>query len=645
MNNIAVCLSSDNNYVQHLGAAISSVLKNKNKDEFINVYIIDGGIEAENIEKLKSFEQKYDCNIYFVKPVAEKLKNCITFRGDYISVAAYYRLFIPEIISKEDRVIYLDCDTIVRKSLFEFYNMDFKNNLILGVEDVGANGGAKRLNIDKYINSGVLLINAKQMREENTVQKIFDWIDKNKDKIECHDQDVVNTSCAGRIGYVEKIYNTQVGKNNHSEFAKIKDPVILHFISPKKPWTFWKPLDYTKWGEEYFNTLKGTPWEDFIFKYRTRALLYFPLRCFYPTGFFKNFLRGIFSVRNTSDYEQKIITILFIPIKIKRKRGAVKGVNIMQNKIFSIEPVCAGHHIKITIFGIKIKVKPLNMGLQSFISRIVAREVYSAMEVKELHKKTFAKFLDFNVNKNIAIWGCGPTIKHYNKELDTINIALNKALFLDDVNFAYSFAQDAGILRTCPGYIDKIKAKKDVIKFIGSFLHPQHGLNMPTIKEAEKYNIFRYFSAARMWLPAMDFSWELFSDITCHPLADFSSISFAALHFALFTHPDKIYLIGLDTNMGGVNVFDCDNPAFNCKKGENYDIRNMLSGYKKFKKFAKIYYPDVEIISVNPVGLKGLFKDVYTQSYVNEHPELLKENVEIINNIAPCLNSRGGGSI
>ena len=104
MNNIAVCLSSDNNYVQHLGAAISSVLKNKNKDEFINVYIIDGGIEAENIEKLKSFEQKYDCNIYFVKPVAEKLKNCITFRGDYISVAAYYRLFIPEIISKEDRV-------------------------------------------------------------------------------------------------------------------------------------------------------------------------------------------------------------------------------------------------------------------------------------------------------------------------------------------------------------------------------------------------------------------------------------------------------------------------------------------------------------------------------------------------------------
>lgn len=302
----------------------------------------------------------------------------------------------------------------------------------------------------------------------------------------------------------------------------------------------------------------------------------------------------------------------------------------MMGRTFSIKPICAGQYIKITIFGIKIKIKPLSMGFQNFISKIVAREVYSAMEVKELHKETFSRFLDYNVGKSVAIWGCGPTIKHYNNELNTVNVALNKALFLDNTDFAFSFAQDAAILRTCPGYIDKIKAKKEVVKFIGNFLQPQHHLNMPVIKEAEKYNIFKYYSAARMWLPAMDFSWELFPDITCHPLADFSSISFAALHFALFTHPDKIYLIGLDSNIGGVNLFDCHNPAFNSKKGGNYDIYNMLRGYKKFKEFAKIYYPDVEIISVNPVGLKGLFKDVYTQSYVNEYPELLKENVEII---------------
>lgn len=41
-------------------------------------------------------------------------------------------------------------------------------------------------------------------------------------------------------------------------------------------------------------------------------------------------------------------------------------------------------------------------------------------------------------------------------------------------------------------------------------------------------------------------------------------------------------------------------------------------------------YPDMEIISVNPVGLKGLFRDVYTESYLNDHPEIDRKTVEIL---------------
>ena len=32
------------------------------------------------------------------------------------------------------------------------------------------------------------------------------------------------------------------------------------------------------------------------------------------------------------------------------------------------------------------------------------------------------------------------------------------------------------------------------------------------------------------------------------------------------------------------------------------------------KDFVDDYYPDIKIISVNPVGLKGLFEDMYTKS-------------------------------
>ncbi len=48
------------------------------------------------------------------------------------------------------------------------------------------------------------------------------------------------------------------------------------------------------------------------------------------------------------------------------------------------------------------------------------------------------------------------------------------------------------------------------------------------------------------------------------------------------------------------------------------------------KGFAKTYYPETEIISVNPVGLKGLFHDVYTESYLNEHSEIDRNDVELL---------------
>ena len=37
----------------------------------------------------------------------------------------------------------------------------------------------------------------------------------------------------------------------------------------------------------------------------------------------------------------------------------------------------------------------------------------------------------------------------------------------------------------------------------------------------------------------------------------------------------------------------------------------LLDKWEEIKAFALTYYPETEIISINPVGLKGIFKDVY----------------------------------
>ena len=89
------------------------------------------------------------------------------------------------------------------------------------------------------------------------------------------------------------------------------------------------------------------------------------------------------------------------------------------------------------------------------------------------------------------------------------------------------------------------------------------------------------------------------TDIDKTMLADCGSIALSAAQFALFTNPGKLYLVGCDCSAG----------YFDGSKGNNCDY--LIKPWIEFKKFADVYYPETEIISVNPVGLKGVFTDLY----------------------------------
>ena len=89
----------------------------------------------------------------------------------------------------------------------------------------------------------------------------------------------------------------------------------------------------------------------------------------------------------------------------------------------------------------------------------------------------------------------------------------------------------------------------------------------------QEKGIYHFYSSARHHLPAYNYGEILHYDIETHPLTDFMSVSFAALHFALYTQPRKIYLIGLDTTNSG-HILNCNH---------QYYIDDLMEGYKKFK--------------------------------------------------------------
>ena len=224
-------------------------------------------------------------------------------------------------------------------------------------------------------------------------------------------------------------------------------------------------------------------------------------------------------------------------------------------------------------------------------NRIYA-QIDRKQDVMKLHGESFSKYKGINKGKEVVIIGTGPSLANYQPIKGAINIGCNRAFQYDKIHLDYLFAADWYGVRP---YIEEAK-DYDCTKFYGTFLDTKNieFLLMPEyiLEQADH----RYYC---MLKPS-----EAYKDIDCYPLMNSGSIALSALNFALYTHPKKIYLVGLDTTVFG---------NFDKKKqsGAPMNVELVKKGYNQIKKMAYVNYPDVEIVAVNPVGLRGIFSDYY----------------------------------
>jgi lipopolysaccharide biosynthesis glycosyltransferase len=308
---IPVCFSCDNKYIPHLGVTITSILKNKNEDDNLVFYVLDGGMSEKNKEKLLSLKSINDFEIKFIKVDNTRFSEIRVYGKDHITDASYYRLILPEICSREDKIIYLDCDLVVRTSLREMLEIDLTDYYIGAVPDVENITQTKRLNVKQYVNSGVLLVNVWAWQRDNIVAKIFDWAKKNREKILFHDQDILNYTLEEKIKIIDSVWNTQVSKvkNNNvilhegqsqeatePNFKKsFENAKIIHYVA-YKPWK--GPLQYINKKDLYFEYLALTPWKNLKYKFKLNNLKYE----------FKLFIKWLFSIYNINK-ETKIVQL------------------------------------------------------------------------------------------------------------------------------------------------------------------------------------------------------------------------------------------------------------------------------------------------------------------------------------------------
>ena len=126
--------------------------------------------------------------------------------------AASMRLLLPELLPELDRVLYLDCDIIVRQDLARLWReTDLGHNYLAAIYEAAIEGQAERfraLGCDpaRYFNSGFLLMNLKQMREEKVSERLLEAC--RVPYLEFPDQDALNQVCLDRVLPLSPLYNS-----------------------------------------------------------------------------------------------------------------------------------------------------------------------------------------------------------------------------------------------------------------------------------------------------------------------------------------------------------------------------------------------------------------------------------------------------
>lgn len=191
--------------------------------------------------------------IRFVEIAIEGIENLPVGK---LSLAAYYRLFLPQIFQNDYHyIIYLDADVYIRRPFYSDiikYSNSLPNNFCIAaaadiievklhtmynsmlktIEDYIATYQAQQ---HIYRNSGVLVFQTKNFNIKNTLSSIFNHALSHSEGLLFHDQSALNQALLNQIAILPFTFNWQIDTLTYRLVNEF-DPYLIHFIGQGKPW-------------------------------------------------------------------------------------------------------------------------------------------------------------------------------------------------------------------------------------------------------------------------------------------------------------------------------------------------------------------------------------------------------------------------
>ena len=253
---IPIFFTIDDSYAPFLAAALNSAVKNSSKGRRYKAIVLYQELSEDNIRRLQSLSKEHFA-IEFI-PMCEGLESITDsmanrLRCDYFTLTIYFRLFIPAMFPQYDKGIYIDSDVVLLGDLAELFDTDIGDNYIgacndLSVQDVPPlceymekGVGVSRF---EYINSGVLLMNLKKLREAELDKHFLTLLNKYHFDCIAPDQDYLNALCNGKIHYLDAVWDAMPNENK----PPLENARLIHYNLFSKPWCY----DGVQYGEYFW---------------------------------------------------------------------------------------------------------------------------------------------------------------------------------------------------------------------------------------------------------------------------------------------------------------------------------------------------------------------------------------------------------
>jgi lipopolysaccharide biosynthesis glycosyltransferase len=260
---VPVVIAFTPNYFVPAATCLQSLIRCANeKDKYHIICLLTEDLPETYREKLFRLDALKRLHFTFLT-LQDELKDA--YIDEKYTVAASYRLLLPDLLPQFDKIIYVDCDIILRTNLAElFYSVDVKDHYFAAVYEAALDFQEEHIRSigcepGWYINSGFLVMNLQQLRKDNMTEKFVQAL--HADYLEFPDQDVLNMLCKGKIIGLPPYYNSirtfflpQYKKDFLKRYTE-KDWEAVHrkgniHYTGGKPWNQYA-VRFTDWWDMY----------------------------------------------------------------------------------------------------------------------------------------------------------------------------------------------------------------------------------------------------------------------------------------------------------------------------------------------------------------------------------------------------------